>query len=189
MNIKRDRRVAEKYHGGFERPSEPNRVVIHGTGGGQDADQIVNWMMKGERSKNYNKGISLFHFIISSDGSIVQLLDLDKWMYHSHSGRQDQNAIGIELCNSSVANQHLYTDKQYESLFWLIFSYIMNSYTIREIAGHDVMKHKYSPRAKKGIECPGNFDWKLLDSELFLKGYTYSNSDQYDHFWGIKRND
>lgn len=190
MEIIKDIRVQALYHPGQPRIKAARRIVLHGTAGIGNVDKLVGWMLQGERAENYYKGISTFHFAIGRSGKIVQLIDLDHWVYHSHSGNHDEESIGIELCNTSRNNSAEYTNAQYESLFWLIFVYLRGRCPIQEIASHERMMQKYSKKAwKKNGEqysCPGNFDYDRLESEMYARKISYKHDDRYDSYWGFK---
>ncbi len=122
-------------------------------------------MLSGERAKEYNRGIALFHYGINPDGRIVEVVDPDYWTYHSSAGWYDKRTIGIELMNSSKSNRNPYTAEQYESLFNLIFDHLRKVYpSITRIVGHGFNKRKYS---RKNKQCPGvGFDWSKLEAEM-----------------------
>jgi len=151
-----------------------SEVVIHGTGGGNTIEGILQWMYDGEFAANYVKGIGLFHYLIGNKGDIVEIIDPEYWTYHSTSGYNDRRTIGIELFNSSKSNRDPYTKEQYESLFKLIFKYLIPLYpTITNITSHRANILTYNNG--KGLkQCPGpEFSWEKLDSELKSQGYTF----------------
>lgn len=167
--------VSEKFHKGFSRvlvaPTSLlqaninviDEITIHGTGGGQSALSLINWMLKGERGKQYKKGIALFHFLIGRQGEVYQIGYLDRWYYHSSSGKHDRKTIGIELVNPEPVNMGAYTDRQYTALEDLIFNMLLdNCPNISRIVSHDYNSNTYSGY-RKG--CPGSqFSWiKMRD--------------------------
>lgn len=190
MEIVKDIRVQALYHPGHPRIKPARRIVLHGTAGIGDADKLVGWMLQGERAANYYKAISTFHFAIGRNGKIIQLIDLDKWVRHSHSGNRDEEAIGIELCNTKSDNSAAYTNAQYESLFSLIFDYLAKRCPIQEIASHERMMEKYSKKTwkKNGYKyhCPGNFDWDKLETEMKDRKISFQHNDKYNSYWGFK---
>ena len=151
---------------GFDRKDSPTEIVIHGTGGGASAAALIDWMRSGERAKDYSRGIGLFHYLNDFDGSITEIIDPKKWVYHSTSGQHDALTIGIENMNKSPHNDNGYTDKQYTALFELIDE-LMKKYSIKSIVGHGYNGKKYSNLDKN---CPGNFDWQKLGKHLSDKG-------------------
>lgn len=165
--------VSKKFHKGFKRiklaPQSKikaslnfiEEVVIHGTGGGQSANGLLNWMLKGERGKQYKKGIALFHFLIGRQGEIYQVGFLDRWYYHSSSGRHDKKTIGIELLNPEPVNMGAYTERQYVALEDLLFNMLFSTCpNICRIVSHDYNSNTYSGY-RKG--CPGaDFRWERL---------------------------
>jgi len=173
MNIKIEKRIREKYHQGFEREiSDINTVVIHGTAGGNSAKGLIKWMLSGEREEQYKRGIALFHYLIDKNGKIYEIINPDRWVYHSSSGSQDQHTIGIELINSGKNNEEEYTTKQYIALWKLLFGKIGEKYNIKRIIGHGAQKRKWSGGYKN---CPGNFEWFYLGAAVKL--YDYKISD------------
>lgn len=151
--------VSEMWHPGWKRKIEEiTEVVIHGTPG-KTATGLLQWMIGGERGKSYKKGQALFHFLIDKNGTIYQIAPINRFYFHSCSGKHDKLTIGIELLNPIVGNEGDYSDLQYESLellmFDALFTYCKN---INRVVGHD-----YNYNTYKGIRknCPGkNFDWK-----------------------------
>jgi len=174
-----DTAIREKWHRGFERERQPDTVVIHGTGGGG----TYQYVLGGGRKKLYKKGIALFHYLVERDGKVIEIIDPDRWVYHSSSGKQDEKTIGIELLNHDKNNKDQYTNAQYEALFFLIFDYLCDRYSIRIIASHNRMKEKYSDGNKN---CPGNFDWDLLESEMVKRGLSYDHDSKYESYWNIR---
>jgi len=164
--------VRKKYHQGFRRNTNKIRkIVVHGTGGGGSAKSILNWMEDGEFAKKYKKGRGLFHYLIGLQGDIYEIIDPDRWVYHSSSGRHDKTTIGIELVNPSIDNLGGYTLEQYSSLVDMSI-YLMGKYhNIDQIIGHGKVKKIYSKSYKN---CPGQyFDWKALSVGLTTEGYQY----------------
>jgi N-acetyl-anhydromuramyl-L-alanine amidase AmpD len=170
MNLINDDRIYKKYFKEIEnkfirKVSDISEIVIHGTGGGQSAKAILNWMLSGERAEEYKKGISLFHSQIDRNGDIYNILSNLFWCYHSSSGQHDKYTIGIELVNPLEENMGNYTDLQYKVLFELLESY-KELFPIKSIVGHGHNKKKFSNGYKN---CPGNFDWEKLQMKFNLK--------------------
>lgn len=168
MDIIRTTKFEDTWHRGIPRLKALKRVVIHGTAGIDNVTQLLDWMVRGGdgRHHKYKQSIGFFHFAIDKNGTILQLIDTDRWMYHSHSGVYDEESIGIELCNRDIKNRNPYTPEQYTSLIWLLFEYLISRNPITEITGHERMMQKYSKSTfrKNGYRyyCPGNFDWAQL---------------------------
>lgn len=178
MIIIKDDRIREIWHRGFNREKTPNEIVIHGTGGGG----TYQWVLQGGRKELYRRGIALFHYLIERDGSVTEIIDPDRWVYHSSSGKHDEKTIGIELVNPKSNNSAPYTDEQYKALFGLVIDYLMEKYPISVIVSHNHNKRVFSKGKKK---CPGNFDWKLLKDELDARMMQYTENGDGEGFRGI----
>lgn len=165
MEIKINNTIRNKYTKGLIRPSDPDEIVIHGTGGGASASVLINWMLSGERAKEYTRGIALFHYLIDYTGEVFEIINPNYWVYHSSAGLHDKTTIGIEMMNHSPQNAGEFTDGQYTALFNLI-DLLMKKYEIKSIVGHGYNKLKYSGSDKN---CPGNFDWEKLGAHLANK--------------------
>lgn len=155
MEIIKDALIRDKWHRGFERKKPINEIVIHGTGGGG----TYAYVLSGDRKDLYIKGVALFHYLIEQSGKIIEIIDPERWVYHSSSGVHDEKTIGIELLNPDGHNDAPYTAAQYESLFFLI-DFLMTEYAITRIVGHD---YNYKTFSKKTKGCPGNFAWTRLE--------------------------
>ena len=176
MDIIKNTEIRNKYHQGFLRlPEDIHQIVIHSSGGGHSANSILRWMVGGERASQYKRGIALFHYLIDLNGDIYNIIDHDRWVYHSSSGRHDKGTIGIEHVNSSWKNNNELTGDQYASLVDLI-EYLMDRYDITSILGHGKCKEIYSGEYKR---CPGNFDWQIIANHLSAKGYDYDYDKEY----------
>lgn len=158
-NIIKHFNITNTWHPGFRRKAENiNEIVIHGTHG-KSANGLMQWILGGERSNQYKKGIALFHFIIDRLGSIYQIAPIDRWYYHSSSGKHDKKTIGIEFLNPLVNNEGEYTVPQYTSLKDLIL-FFMETYNIQRIVGHDYNYNTYRGNRKN---CPGRkFEWQQI---------------------------
>jgi len=186
MNINIDLSIRSKWHIGYKRESSLSTIVVHGAGVVDSVENLISWMLDGERKKEYIKGVALFHYAIDRNGEITEIIDPKFWVYHSSCGKQDERTIGIELINGSPNNENTYTKEQYESLFWLIFDKLMEDYpSITAIASHWRMKEKFSGGYKKN--CPGNFDWDELEVYMENHGYDYTHDERYESYWGIKK--
>lgn len=175
--------IREKYHQGFPRENPPTEIVIHGTGGGASAQGVLNWMFSpGGRVAEYKRGIALFHAMIDVNGDIYQIINNDKWVYHSSSGEHDKQTIGIECVNLVHLNNGDITANQYGSLFAYI-NLMMAKYPITSIVGHDYNNLKFS-NMKKG--CPGPFfQWPALEDFMLGCGYLFDYEDM--HLYNIHR--
>ena len=187
----KDKYIRNKFHKGFKRKSPPNTIIIHGTGG----TGTYKWMKKGERGNNYRKGISLFHYLIERDGRIINIIDPNRWVWHSHAGwytdkngkriQRDASTIGIELENTSSKNLNDYTEEQYASLMILLFNDLMIKYDIDIIMSHSRSYKKYLKKTKP-LACPGpKFKWNKLINQLKANNYSYNDKTK-ESFWGIK---
>jgi hypothetical protein len=163
-----DSKIRTKYFEGFDRLKDNGaiqhirdiklmRLIIHGTGGGG----TYRWMLMGARRASYKKGVGTFHYLIQRNGTVIEIIDPNKWTKHSHSGKQDRINFGVELVNPSWWNGMKYTDKQYDSLFKLIdYLRLERHYPIKVIRSHNRTKQLFTGTGKK---CPGKkFDWKRL---------------------------
>jgi N-acetyl-anhydromuramyl-L-alanine amidase AmpD len=173
MELKIDLAIRNKWHKGFERPVHPSEIVIHGTGGGGTYSYILN----GGRADEYRRGIALFHYLVDRDGTVTEIIDPDRWVYHSSAGRHDSKTIGIELLNPSRANDEEYTDKQYTAL-GLLLQELMERYTIRVIRGHSRSYEMFNGKTKPNPQCPGNFNWDYITNQLELGEYIYVKGDE-----------
>lgn len=168
MNIQQDLRLREKYTQGFARTKPVKYITVHGTGGGSSAARLLKWMLKPGKQREdwYKRGIALFHYIIDRDGSIIELIDPDKWVYHASVGKWDAGSIGIELMNPKSDNSGDYTSMQYRALTFLCKELIYK-YPIEKIYSHKYAKEVIAKRGSKN--CPGNFNWKKFSKELYNK--------------------
>lgn len=171
-NIIIDTRIRTKYRKGWIKKIRTKKgiteIVLHGTGGGSSISSLLRWMYNGERTKEYNKGVALFHYAIGRDGKIVEVLPVSHWVWHSSSGKHDKETIGIEMSNTSRLNAHAYTDEQYDSLFSLIEKLLKEQLTIKTIVGHGYNRVRWGRSTRK--RCPGSgFDWKRLVNFLKTK--------------------
>ena len=167
--------IRYKWHEGYVRnPRDIHQIVLHGTGGGSSAAGLIKWMEDGERSESYLKAIGLFHYLIDFDGQVIEIIDPEKWVYHSSSGRHDKETLGIELMNSESKNTGDYNLGQYKALVDL-FDILYDKYTVSSIIGHGACKMIYSGSYK---ECPGNFEWEILTDEMISRGYTFTYSEE-----------
>lgn len=157
--------VREMYHEGFSRDLEDvEEVTIHGTGGARSASGIFNWMQNLAQpweADRWKRGVALYHFLIDRVGEIYQLVDLDRWVYHSSSGQHDKKTIGIELINPVKDNQGGYTLQQYESLDYVLGNIILPLCPVERVSSHQFNYRNFSGGDKS---CPGPlFNWSRLD--------------------------
>jgi hypothetical protein len=164
--------IREKYSEGMIRNRPISEIVVHGTGGGQNAQALISWMEGGERAESYKKNIGLFHYINDRDGKWYEIIDPLNWVYHSTSGLHDETTIGIENINPSPSNDAEYTDAQYDSLSQLVFKLIDQFPTITSIIGHGQNQLKYSGSYK---HCPGNFNWERFKN--MLQGFDFDGDE------------
>ena len=174
MNIIDYPQIRNKFHKGFDRENDPIEIVLHSTGGGSSALGVLKWMMTGEREVEYKKGIALFHAMIDVNGDVYQIIENNKWVYHSSSGAHDKETIGIECVNSSVANKEDIKEEQYTALLEYV-QMLLDQFPITRIVAHDYNNFKYSKK-KKG--CPGlAFQWDKIKKYLTDNGYTFDWAD------------
>lgn len=165
MEIIKDELIRNKWHRGFERKKPVDEIVLHGTGGGGTYAYVLN----GGRKELYKQGIALFHYLIDQTGKVTEIIDPDRWVYHSSSGVHDERTIGIEILNPDGHNQAPYTQGQYWALFSLI-DIIREKYQIKKVVGHDYNYKTFSGDTKG---CPGNFAWARLEDYFKRMNITY----------------
>lgn len=181
MNLKKNTTIRNKYFKGYDRTSNGqevmvNEIVIHGTGGGASADAMIKWMMGGERGKEYARGVALYHYLIDYDGTVIEIIDPKKWVYHSSSGSHDMKTIGIEMMNRDPQNRNPYTEAQYKALLELLIELLRANSLIETIVGHGQNAKKFSSAYK---QCPGpRFDWKKIADELTFFKYVYKMGEE-----------
>lgn len=162
--------IWDKFHNGFKRMVPPNRIIVHGTGGGKSAQALFNWILgsKFERAQAYRNGEG-FPFLVDRNGDIYQLQDPKTiWAYHSSTGRMDERTIGIETVNPDPDNNAEYTDSQAASLIDLIL-HLLDQFQIDNITGHGQYKKEITGRGK---QCPGPFfPWEQIEDALTDAGY------------------
>jgi len=176
--------VRERFFGGFDRNVAPSKIVIHGTAGGGSGGKpgqpggLLKWMMSGERETEYEAGIGLFHYLIERDNDVWEIIDPEKWVYHSGTGREiDSRTIGIELVNRDSSNMGDYTNGQYEALDTLIGE-LLNKYHIDEIVGHGAIYQRIRGKIKR-LACPGpSFTWSWVGETLRTRGHGFSSGSQ-----------
>jgi hypothetical protein len=179
MEIIKNKSIREKYMSEFHRQSPPIEIVLHGTGGGSSAQGIIDWMMGGERSEEYKKGIALFHYLVDRDGAVTEIIDPTMWVYHSSSGLHDMLTIGIEHINPDKKNNKIYTGPQYQSDFELIKMLLEKYPAIKSIIGHTQNTLKYSGPEHVKVPCPGNYDWPLLQKMLAVDGHAFELGNEH----------
>jgi N-acetyl-anhydromuramyl-L-alanine amidase AmpD len=187
MRIEKDHIVRSKFHRGKSRKAyrgKVKEVVIHGTAGGG----TLEWVRNGGRAEQYYKAVGLFHYLIERDGEIWEIIDPDRWTYHSCRGNRDKNSIGIEMENPDRQNRGHYTDAQYESLHWLIYEYLMDRYpSISVIMSHKRAWQKVS-KGRRWKECPGvAFEWSRLEEYMYNNNISYDHNPAYESYWHVKK--
>lgn len=182
-----DKQIRTKYKNGWinrVRKVKPQEVVIHGTGGGNSVEGFMSWMYNDGRP-GYNDGIGLFHYLIGPKGEVIEIIDPEYWVYHSHSDQHSVYEIGIEMMNSSKSNRDAYTQAQYDSVFKLIFEHLIPLYpSISRICGHRYNMINYNPKNYQTFyyQCPGegfklaNLDQALTDNGFTCKQYQFDQT-------------
>lgn len=156
MNIFKDNIIRNKWHQGFNRDANPTEITIHATGGGG----TLGYVREGGRKELYVKGVALFHYLVNIAGEVIEIIDPDKWVYHSSSMDHDKTTIGIEIEKASGTNSGLPSVQQMKSLTELI-EHLCGLYPIDTISTHDYNRKKYSNLPPK--PCPGDFDWTAIE--------------------------
>ncbi len=179
--------VAELYTPGFERTKPVTTIVDHGTAGGGTR----RWVMDAHRNaesaqyRNYCRGIALFHFLIEPDGTVVKLIDPQRWVYHASIGGLDAGTIGIEWQNGDPANRAPYTPEQYAAGAELYAEMLELFPSLNRRVGHGQMKKLVSGGWK---ECPGpGFDWEILRAEMRQRGFASIHEPTFQGLTGIKK--
>jgi len=165
MDIKKEKIIREKYTQGHKRNLPVKYFVVHGTGGGRNANNLLAWMRNPNKTQQsrYRRGIALFHYLIDRDGTVIEIIDPHRWVYHCSIGKMDAGTIGVELMNPNRDNRYRYTDEQYKSLVDL-FNHLKAKFPLQEI-----FSHRYAKQVIRGFKrknCPGNFDWKRFADML-----------------------
>lgn len=189
LNIQKDNIIREKFHSGFKRTRPVVWFVIHGTAGGG----TLNWMRKMDESnefrasryRNYKKGIALFHYLIERDGTIVEIINPDRWVYHASVGAVDGGTIGVELLNPDSQNRKPYTQEQYEKLADL-YEYLRIKYPQMTVQlSHNRAKEKVSGGNKA---CPGTgFKWTKWRSLLKKRGWKFEFEKGKESVWNLTK--
>lgn len=154
MDIVKDEIIRTKFHSGFDRGGKVvKEITTHATGGGG----TLGYVQGGGRAELYVKGVALFHYLINTAGVVTEIIDPDKWAYHSSSGNHDAETIGIEIEKPSSTNSGKPNVQQMKSYIELI-EYLRGRFpTIISIATHDYNRAFFSQLPPK--PCPGDFDW------------------------------
>ena len=163
MKLIIDNQIRSKYCEGFVRGMLVTEIVIHATAG----RGTLPWMIDGGKKKDgtdhvndYKKGIGLFHYLISSDGTVTNVIDPERWVFHSHAGDHDRQSLGIELSKAEENNSDAPTEAQYSALLELLDQIVKTYPIINTVTSHDHNRRVYSGLDPK--PCPGVFDWARL---------------------------
>jgi hypothetical protein len=186
IKINKDTIIRNKWHSGYERTKPVIWFVIHGTAGGGTLHWIRNIVKENsQRGKAYKKGIGLFHYLIERDGTIWEVINPDKWIWHASIGSFDGGTIGVELLNPSYKNTDSYTSQQYDSLLNLYNYLRSDKYPEMDVMiSHNRAKIKINNGKYGGKACPGpGFDWTLWKN---MVGELYSyNHNGGESLWHI----
>lgn len=144
--ITEDTLIRRKFHSGFKRNVPITELVLHGSYTDDDYSYILN----GEKTDLYKRGIDLPHYLIVND-SIKNLIDPNKWTYHSNSGFHDEETIAITIQKLKTDYP---TDNQYANINYLIKTLLMLYPTIKHITTHEINAKKYS---NMNIVCLGGY--------------------------------
>ena len=177
--------VREKYSSGLQRSNPPETIILHGTAGGGSGGKpgspggLLKWMMGGEREVEYTKSIGLFHYLIEQDSDVWEIINPDKYTYHSGTGgHTDSRSIGIELVNRDAGNMDEYAPEQYDALDTLLSELFARYPTINEITGHSAIYKRVKQRAKT-LDCPGPmFKWDRVREMLSRDGHEFHVAPQ-----------
>lgn len=148
-------------------------LVYHATGGGGTLHWVLMPKPGTPRFKRYARGIALFHYLILIDGTVIQLVPNNLWVYNSSTGSKDKGTIGIELENKSPSQANQFTHAQYASLNELTVKLMDDIPSIENIISHNQIKKKYG-KTGTGKNCPGpNFEYGKVASFLISAGYNF----------------
>ena len=167
-----DTRILTRYRAGLlSRACPITEIVVHNTGGGASAEGVIVWQAytcSQAEASNFNRAVGLFHYLIDFAGAIHSLIpEKEFWCYHSSSGQNDRNTVGVELLNKSSTNNMPNTEHQYKALALLCRDLLRKHPTIERIVGHRHNSMKFSGIDK---ECPGSgFDWQQFILALDLQ--------------------
>lgn len=171
MMINMDKGIIDRFGNPPERKLEDvTEIVIHHTAGDGSWKALKSWILSPtcERQSMFKKFTALTHYYIDKDGTINQIFFLDRWTYHSCSGKHDKNTVGIELVHSKGE----FKDAQYNSLADIIAHIVSICPNITTIVSHD---YNYMTYSKKAKGCPGNdFKWDRLNQMLKDKGMEFN---------------
>lgn len=206
MVIKVDTRIRDKFKGGtaiingqtqtfdggYVRDREVNWFVVHGTMGGDTLNWVANASLKSAQGMDYCRGIALFHYLIDQKGQVTEVLNPEKWCYHSSIGIKDAATIGVELENPSSDNSAPYKEIQYKMLVEL-YDILRKKYPKMDtILSHNRCKQKVLFEAK-GLpapqwakKCPGpGFDWDQFRAMIKSSGYKFESDPKKESLWNI----
>lgn len=187
ITINKDTIIRNKFFSGYPRSKDVIWFVIHGTAGGG----VLHWMRYGvplnsARGIDYQKGIGLFHYLINRDGSIWEIIDPDKWVWHASIGRVDGGTIGVELVNTSTSNSAPYTQEQYNSLIAL-YTFLRTTKfpKMTTMISHNRAMIKVNEGRYGGKACPGRgFNWHTWRNMVRTK-YSFAHENG-ESLWNIQ---
>ena len=186
IKINVDTIIRNKFFKGYNRSKPVTWMVIHGTGG----KGTLRWMrdlvkFKSRRGLRYQKGIGLFHYLIETDGTIWNIIDPNKWVWHASIGQYDGGTIGVELENTHRANRNPYSEMQYNSLLALYNHLRFNGYPkMKTMISHNRAKIKINHGRLGGKECPGKgFDW-IMWKNMVREHYDFAHNNG-ESLWDI----
>ena len=122
---------------------EINGIVIHYTANPGTTAQNNRDYFEGLKDSQLTKASS--HFVIGTEGEIIQCIPLDEIAYASNDRNFD--TIAIECCH--LAEDGKFTQETYDSLIHLV-SWLSGQY---ELEGEDILRH-YDVTGKN---CPKYF--------------------------------
>ncbi len=149
--------------------SKINLIIIHYTAISETLDSIK--YLRDKKNK-----VSC-HYLISREGEIFQLVNLEKRAWHAGKsfwrGTRDINSssIGIELVNSGLVNDYEDFDKKQILSLKKLLSYLKKLYKINDIGilGHsDIAPYRKLDPGKK-------FPWHLFSDYEIPKNLTKKN--------------
>lgn len=158
----------------------PHWLVYHGTAGGNDAHLLGQWFQS-QRNRSP-------HFILGTDGHIVQMVDTDDTAWCNGNNSLDngltpsylahnanEQTISIEICKPDLNNQNTITEVQLSQLITLSF-WICRNHNIPMKAGDangGIIGHNFiSPKSKP--YCPGPLPWTRILTTLggsYMQGW------------------
>lgn len=170
FGAERERQMAaySKRHYGTRtwRLTDPNVIVEHYTDG-TSLDGAWSYFAANQRHMGEMPGVCS-HFIVDADGTIYQLVNLDKRCRHAIG--MNWTAIGIEMVGTSD-RQILHRRPQIRAALrltlWLVARYGID---VRDVIGHaETLRSPYHRERYASWRCLTHADWQHPDMQRFRR--------------------